>query len=260
MPLQIEYEFTLPTGLVEDGTVHKRGAMRLATAADEILPQKDPRVQNNPAYLDIALLSRVIKFHSLPSGKNGDFGVEPALVEKLFVQDLAYLQELYRRINMGEALAVAAKCPGCKEIVETSLSPGEAFAGATPETEFKFSLPCGFLEETKIHKDGVMRLATAGDEILPQKDPRVQTNPAYLPVIVLSRVMSKLGSLPDVNPRIVEGLFVQDLHFLEDLYRSKNGGEELSLRTRCQNCQQTVEVNISPGESQATPSSASTRR
>src|SRR5207244_479957 len=73
------------------------------------------------------------------------------------------------------------------------------------KTEIEFTLPRGFLDsEGTLHKDGVMRLATAADEILPQKDPRVQANPAYLTIIVLSRVVTRLGSLPDVNPRIVE--------------------------------------------------------
>jgi hypothetical protein len=187
---------------------------------------------------------------SLASTKNGDFGVEPGVIEKLFVQDLAYLQELYRRINAGEPLSIKTTCPGCKEPVEISLSPGESFShNGGPENQFKFTLPCGFVEDSKVHKEGVMRLATAGDEVLPQKDPRVQSNPAYLPVIVLSRVVTKLGGLPDVNPRIIEGLFAQDLHYLEDLYRAKTGGEELTLKTQCLNCQEIVEVNISPGES-----------
>lgn len=250
MSVQTEYEFTLPTGFVESGgACHRKGVMRLATAADEIVPQKDPRVQNNPAYLDVLLLSRVIKLHSLPSANNGDFGVEPVVIEKLFLRDLAYLQELYRRINSGEAVSVITSCPGCKENVEVSLSPGCWLTNGAVETQIAFTLPCGFVEDGKLHKEGVMRLGTAGDEILPQKDPRVQSNPAYLPVIVLSRVVTKLGSLPDVNPRIIEGLFAQDLHFLEALYHGRTGGDDLSLKTRCLNCNGTVEVNISPGES-----------
>jgi hypothetical protein len=250
MTLQTEYEFTLPTGFIDpDGAVHKKGRMRLATAADEILPQKDPRVQNNPAYLDLVLLSRVIKLDSLPSTKNGDFGVEPGVVEKLFVQDLAYLQELYRRINSGESLSIKAQCPACKESVELNLSPGETATRPVPVTESRFTLPCGFVEDSKVHKEGVMRLATAGDEILPQKDPRVQSNPAYLPIIVLSRVVTKLGTLSDVNPRVIEGLFAQDLHFLEGLYREQSGGDELLLSTECVNCKEKVKVNLSPGES-----------
>jgi hypothetical protein len=249
MPLQTEYEFTLPIGYEQDCSRHREGVMRLATAGDEILPQRDPRVQNNPAYLEIVLLSRVIKLASLPSVKNGDFGVEPSMIEKLFVQDLVYLRELYGRINSGKPLSVQSDCPGCKEMVEVSLSPGRSCMSSAPETQSKFVLPCGYVDDGKLHKEGVMRLATAGDEILPQKDPRVQSNAAYLPVIVLSRVITTLGSLPEVNPRIIEGLFVQDLTYLQELYRRINGGDELMLKTKCPHCKETVEVSISPGES-----------
>ena len=75
-----------------------------------------------------------------------------------------------------------------------------------------------------------MRLATAADEILPLKDPRVQQNPAYLTIIVLARVVTRLGALPDVNTRVIEGLFAPDLSYLQALYESLNGegGEEAS--------------------------------
>src|SRR5215471_4351179 len=120
----------------------------------------------------------------------------------------------------------------------------------TLQTEFEFTLPNGFVEEDgSVHRNGLMRLATAADEILPQKDPRVQNNPAYLTVILLSRVVTKLGSLAEVNPRIIEGLFVHDLAYLQELYRRINGGEELTLRTTCPNCKGSVEVSIAPGES-----------
>lgn len=249
MPLQTEYAFTLPMGFEQDGSRYRRGLMRLATAGDEILPQKDPRVQNNPSYLAIVLLSRVIKLESFTSGKNGDFGVEPEVIERLFVQDLAYLQELYRRINNGEPLSMKTNCPGCKENVEVSISPGESYTNRPSEIHYKFALPCGYVEDSKLHKEGVMRLATAADEILPQKDPRVQSNPAYLTVIVLSRLVTKLGSLSEVNPRIIEGLFVQDLTYLQEMYRRINGGEELALKTKCPHCEAIVEVMIRPGES-----------
>ncbi|MBL9135552.1 MAG: hypothetical protein JNK85_06770 [Verrucomicrobiales bacterium] len=117
------------------------------------------------------------------------------------------------------------------------------------QTEYEFALPNGYVEDGQVHKRGVMRLATAADEILPQKDPRVQGNPAYLTIILLSRVVTKLGSLPDVNPRVIEGLFIQDLTFLQELYRRVNGGEELTLKTKCPHCGEGVEVNLSPGES-----------
>src|ERR671911_167269 len=91
------------------------------------------------------------------------------------------------------------------------------------QTEYEFTLPFGYLDEDgTLHRDGVMRLATAADEILPLKDPRVQQNPAYLTVIVLARVITRLGSLPDVNTKVVEGLFASDLNYLQKLYEQLN--------------------------------------
>jgi len=94
--LQTEFEFTLPQGYVEeDGTVHKAGRMRLATAADEIKPLVDPRVQENSSYLTILLLSRVVtELGTLEE-------VTPDVIESLFVNDLSYLQEMYERVNDG---------------------------------------------------------------------------------------------------------------------------------------------------------------
>lgn len=90
-------------------------------------------------------------------------------------------------------------------------------------TEYEFVLPHGFLDGNgELHREGVMRLATAADEILPLKDPRVQKNPAYLVVIVLSRVVSRLGSLDAVTTKTVESLFVADLAFLQRLYNEIN--------------------------------------
>lgn len=91
------------------------------------------------------------------------------------------------------------------------------------QTEIEFTLPKGYLDpDGTLHRDGVMRLATAGDEILPQKDPRVQANPAYFTVVVMARVIVRLGSLPDVNTRVIEGLFASDLAHLEALYERFN--------------------------------------
>jgi hypothetical protein len=90
-------------------------------------------------------------------------------------------------------------------------------------TEIEFRLPKGYLDaDGVLHADGVMRLATAADEILPLKDPRVQQNPAYLTVIVLARVIIRLGALPDVNTKVVEGLFASDLNYLQKLYEQLN--------------------------------------
>jgi hypothetical protein len=87
-------------------------------------------------------------------------------------------------------------------------------------TETAFELPLGYVDQS-----GVMRLATAADEILPMRDPRVQSNPAYLSIIILARVVVKLGSLADVDTQIVESLFTQDFEYLRRLYEELNGGD-----------------------------------
>lgn len=94
-------------------------------------------------------------------------------------------------------------------------------------TEVDFTLPKGYLDaDGVLHTQGVMRLATAADEILPLKDPRVQQNPAYLTIIVLARVITRLGSLPDVNTKVVEGLFASDLDHLQRLYERVNSADD----------------------------------
>lgn len=122
MAFQTEFEFTLPKGYADDeGNLHRKGMMRLATAADEILPQKDPRVQNNPAYLSIILLSRVItRLGSLSS-------VNPSIIEKLFASDLAFLQTLYQQINADGMAHVKTTCPKCEHKFEVEVNGvGEA--------------------------------------------------------------------------------------------------------------------------------------
>ncbi|MGO4537072.1 phage tail assembly protein [Paenibacillus sp. 2TAB19] len=116
MAFQTEYEFELPRGYVDEhGNLHRRGVMRLATAADEILPMKDPRVQSNPSYLTVILMARVVT-------KLGDLRhIDTRLVEKLFTADLAYLQNLYRQINDLEAPKVAAACPKCDHEFEVAV-------------------------------------------------------------------------------------------------------------------------------------------
>lgn len=122
-PLQSEFQFTLPHGYVDDeGTLHRDGTMRLATAADEIKPLKDPRVQSNESYLTVILLSRVVT--SL--GTLSD--VTPHVVENLFVSDLAHLQDLYERINTRNANAVGATCPECGETFDVAVGPESATA------------------------------------------------------------------------------------------------------------------------------------
>jgi hypothetical protein len=111
------------------------------------------------------------------------------------------------------------------------------------QTEFPFSLPRGYVDEAgALHRDGVMRLATAQDEVLPLKDPRVHTNPAYLVIILLSRVVTRLGDLPVVNPKVIEGLFAADLSYLENLYRRINENGHAHLTVTCPHCAGTFEV------------------
>ncbi|HZR83921.1 MAG TPA: hypothetical protein VFD92_22690 [Candidatus Binatia bacterium] len=96
------------------------------------------------------------------------------------------------------------------------------------QTEVEFELPKGYVDDTgTLHRRGTMRLATAADEILPLRDPRVQQNEAYLAVIVLARVITKLGSLPDIHTGVVEGLYASDLAYLQRLYEKLNAVEEL---------------------------------
>src|SRR6266699_3455226 len=93
----------------------------------------------------------------------------------------------------------------------------------TLQTEFQFTLPRGYVDgDGTMHGEGVIRLATAADEILPLKDPRVQKNPAYLVVIVLSRVITRLGSVEGITTKTIENLFVADLAFLQGLYNEIN--------------------------------------
>ena len=119
---QTEYDFTLPLGYVDkEGNLHRSGVMRLATAADEILPLRDPRVQSNQAYLIIILLSRVIpKLGSLAV-------VNPQVIEELYAADLAYLQEFYNRINRDGRANLGATCPKCEHEFELEMAGAGGF-------------------------------------------------------------------------------------------------------------------------------------
>lgn len=113
------------------------------------------------------------------------------------------------------------------------------------QTEFSFTLPRGYVDaEGNLHREGVMRLATAYDEIAPMKDPRVQANPGYLVIILLSRVITKLGDLEYINPKTIEGLFAADLAFLQDFYRRVNENGHNRLAVACPHCEGTFEVEV----------------
>lgn len=129
--LQTEFAFTLPQGFAdEDGTLQREGRMRLATAADEILPLKDPRVRANPSYLTVILLSRVV----VSLGTLED--VTPNTIESLFVSDIAYLQDLYERVNDRGADTLDATCPGCGETFEVAIGDaGRTDTGIPADTD-----------------------------------------------------------------------------------------------------------------------------
>jgi hypothetical protein len=114
------------------------------------------------------------------------------------------------------------------------------------QTEYEFTLPMGYLDsEGNLQRDGVMRLATAADEILPLKDPRVQSNEAYLTVILLSRVIARLGAIPQVTPKVVEGLFAADLAFLQDLYNRINRTGKATIDAACPKCAHAFALEMS---------------
>ena len=117
MSLQTEFDFELPIGYVDkEGTLHKTGTMRLATAMDEITPLNDMRVQSNEAYLIIVLLARVIT--SLGSLTH----INTSVIENLFAADLAYLQAFYQQINETGRTRLEQTCPHCNEKFELDLT------------------------------------------------------------------------------------------------------------------------------------------
>lgn len=120
-------------------------------------------------------------------------------------------------------------------------------SGSTLQTEFEFTLPQGYAaDDGALHREGVMRLATAADEILPLRDPRVKSNPSYLTVILLSRVVTELGTLHDVSPHVIENLFVADLGYLQDLYERVNTRGVDAVDAVCPECGEQFETEGEP--------------
>jgi hypothetical protein len=113
------------------------------------------------------------------------------------------------------------------------------------QTEFDFTLPRGYIDsEGNLHRGGTMRLATAMDEIAPLRDPRVRNNQAYLVIILLSRVITRLGALPVVDTGVIEGLFAADLAYLQVLYRRINEEGTSLLSVECPECKTKFEVDM----------------
>ncbi|MEB3290949.1 MAG: hypothetical protein VKI82_13615 [Leptolyngbya sp.] len=101
--------------------------------------------------------------------------------------------------------------------------PAAALGSTKFQLEYAFELPKGYLDSNgNLHRQGVMRLAKAMDEIVPMRDPRVRANPAYATVLILSRVITRLGTLSEVSPLVIEDLFACDLDYLQRFYRHIN--------------------------------------
>jgi hypothetical protein len=122
---------------------------------------------------------------------------------------------------------------------------------SSDRTEFPFTLPRGYVDtEGKRHKEGTMRLATAKDEVAPLQDPRVRANPGYLAVILLARVITRLGSLHQVYPQVIEDLPVADFAYLQSFYRRINQEGDSQIKVTCPECNKAFEVEAEPtGES-----------
>ena len=134
-----------------------------------------------------------------------------------------------------------------RQLVREPVPAGHEASGMAGglQTEYAFVLPRGYVDSGGlVHRDGVMRLATARDEITPQRDPRVRENESYLTVLLLSRVVTRLGTLPQVNTGIVEGLFASDLAFLQDLYRRINQEGHTAAAVTCPACNHGFTVDM----------------
>lgn len=116
------------------------------------------------------------------------------------------------------------------------------------QTEFEFTLPCGYVDEQgNLHRHGTMRRATALDEVEPLRDARVKANEAYLTILLISRVVTRLGGLTSVPPAVVERLFATDFAYLQDLYLRVNGGSAI-VETECPSCGTRFALDLAAAE------------
>jgi hypothetical protein len=118
-------------------------------------------------------------------------------------------------------------------------------AGRGILTDYPFVLPRGYVDERGIaHREGVMRLATARDEIGAQSDPRARQNPGYLTVLLLAQTVTALGSVAPVDEFVIENLFASDLAFLRDLYRRINAEGHTEADVTCPSCGHEFAVDV----------------
>ena len=152
--------------------------------------------------------------------------------------------------NLEELLQATAPAPASEQ---TAADPPAAAAPPRREehglrTEFEFELPRGYVDDDgTVHRHGTMRLATARDELRPQIDLRVKENPAYLSVVLLSQVITRLGGITDVHAGVVERMYATDVAFLQDFYRRVNSEGHTRAAVTCPHCEGGFEVDLSGG-------------
>ena len=113
------------------------------------------------------------------------------------------------------------------------------------QTIYEFTLPKGYVDNAgDVHRNGKMRLATAGDEISATRDPRVLSNPSYLTIVILSKVITEIEGLEVVTPTHIERMFTADLAFLQDMYQRINDIEPPTLTAVCPDCGRSFEVPL----------------
>ncbi|WP_433858671.1 hypothetical protein [Streptomyces kronopolitis] len=155
-----------------------------------------------------------------------------------------------RRAGPGARMAAPANTAQTADAARTPETAGTAAASPAAvreplRTEFEFELPRGFVDESgTVHRNGAMRLATARDELIPLRDVRVRENPAYLSVVLLGRVITRLGTLGSVHDGTVENMFASDLAFLQDFYRQINAEGHTRAAVACPRCEESFEVEL----------------
>ena len=134
------------------------------------------------------------------------------------------------------------------DAVDRASPADDAEPEARLRTEFPFVLPRGYVDGSgTLHRSGVMRLATARDELVPLRDDRVRENPAYLSVVLLARVITRLGTITDVHAGLVEDMFASDLAFLQDLYRRVNAEGHTRAAATCPSCGHEFGIDLAGG-------------
>lgn len=151
--------------------------------------------------------------------------------------------------NLEEILQATAPAADAGEAASTPpAAPPVSTQDQGLRTEFTFELPRGYVDEAgTVHRDGSMRLATARDELRPQIDLRVKENPAYLSVVLLSQVITRIGTVTDVHAGVVERMYATDVAFLQDFYRRVNSEGHTRAAVTCPHCEGGFEVDLSGG-------------